>query len=221
MLVKTAIAGVIASAVTVARLITGPAGVAHADTLPSHEKTVTAPNGMTVTVGHRDNAVRPVAPLNGMPTNREAYLDNTSYGRVEGGIGKLRTGFFIACAVDLDVSFDINATAGIGADVSGGVTADLTGVTPSASVAITPTIGANIGVDLSIRPGKIVDVELPPELREKELPANDTGYIIDRDYRLTVQNCGGPLTVQAYTVIEASSPEANVAEYVLGDPEVL
>lgn len=216
MLVKTIAAGVIA-----AGLIAGiPAGTAHADALP-HEKTITAPNGMTITAGLRDTAIRPIPPLNGMPTNRQAYLDNTAYGRVGGGTGKLHTGYFIACAVDLNVTFDINPTASITGSLSAGVTADLAGVTPSASVAITPAIGATIGVDLSIQPGKIVEVVLPPELRDKELPANDTGYLVDHDYLLTVQNCGGPLTVQAYSVVEGSSPEINEAQYVLGDPVVL
>ncbi|MEV6771406.1 MspA family porin [Nocardia sp. NPDC051030] len=219
MTIKTAFA----AALTATGLLfgAGTGTLAHADALAPHEKTVTAPNGMTVTVGHLDNAVRPVSSMNFMPTTRQAYLDNTSYGRVVGGNGKLHSGFFVACAVDLDVKFTITATAGIDVDLSAGVSAGMTGVTPSASASISPEIGGHIGVNLSLAPGKIVDVKLPTELSDKELPAGNTGYLIDRDYHLYVENCAGPLTVQAYTVIEASSPEANVAEYVMGDPYTL
>ncbi|MET9488755.1 MspA family porin [Nocardia sp. NPDC006630] len=212
MIIKTAFAAV----VTAAGLTLG-AGAGHADVLAPHEKTTTAPNGMSITVGHTGNAARVVPPLNGMPTSREVYLDNTSYGRVQGGTGKIRTGYFVACAVDLDVKFDIAANVGITADASVGVSAGTDLVTPSANVSIAPTIGGSIGVDLSITPGKINDIKLG----EKELPAGGTGYIVDHDYRLTVNGCGGPLTVQAYTIIEATSPEADAGDWVIGDPIVL
>ncbi|MEC3913184.1 MspA family porin [Nocardia sp. CDC160] len=212
MTIKNAIAG----AVTAVGLLCGaPFGaIAHADGgLAPHEKTTVAPNGMSVTVGHRDNAARPVAPLNGMPTSREVYLDNTSYGSVEGGSGKIRTGYFVACAVDLDVSFDIKAKVGVDVTADLGVSAGLEMVTPTASVAIEPEIGAGISFDLGIKPGSITDIKLG----EKEIPAGGTGYIVNRDYRLTVNGCGGPLTVQAYTIIEGTSPGADAADWVIGD----
>ncbi|GAB4583319.1 MspA family porin [Nocardia sp. IFM 10818] len=215
MIIKTAFA----AAVTAAGLIAGAplAGTANAWALAPHEKTLDAPNGMVVTVGHTANAARPVAPLNGMPTSREVYLDNTSYGAVTGGTGKIRTGYFVACAVDLDVTFSIDADIGIDAGVNVGVGVDMTGVTPLAGADISPSFGAGIGFDLSIAPGKITDIKLS----EKELPPGGTGYIVGRDYRLTVEGCGGPLTVQAYTIIEATSPEADAADWVIGDPIVL
>ncbi|MFI6870079.1 MspA family porin [Nocardia sp. NPDC050406] len=198
--------------------LAGPmAATANAGGLAPHEKMTTAPNGMTVTVGHTDNWFHHVAPLNNMPTNREVYLTNTSYGTVEGGSGKIRTGWFVGCAVDLDVTFTIDGGIGIDADAELGVSLGSSGVTPHAGVGITPSIGGGIGFDLAITPGKITDIPLG----EKEIPAGGTGYIVSRDYRLKVEGCGGPLTVQAYTIIEASSPEADVADWVMGDPVML
>ncbi|MFE5289094.1 MspA family porin [Nocardia sp. NPDC056611] len=216
MITKTAIAG----AVTTVGLLCGApaAAIAHAEGgLAPHEKTTVAPNGLTATVGHRDHAAHPVAPLNRMPTSREVYLDNTSYGNVSGGTGKIRTGYFVACAVDLDVKFTIGANAGVDLRADLGVSAGLEMVTPTASVDIVPKIGASIGVTLGITPGKITDVKLG----EKQLPAGDTGYIVNRDYQLRVDGCGGPLTVQAYTIIEATSPGADAADWVVGDPITL
>ncbi|WP_067698251.1 MspA family porin [Nocardia jejuensis] len=212
MMIKTAFT---AAATAAGLLLGGPmASTAQAGAMAPHEKTTVAPNGMSVTVGHQDNAFRPVAPLNGMPTSREVYLDNTSYGRVAGGTGTIRTGYFVACAVDLDVSFTIEGSAGIDIGASVGVGVGSLGVTPTASADISPTIGGSIGFDLSIAPGKIKDISLA----EKQIPAGGTGYVVSSDYRLTVEGCGGPLTVQAYTIIEATSPEADAASWVIGDP---
>ncbi|WP_040804739.1 MspA family porin [Nocardia concava] len=212
MTIKNAIAG----AITAAGLFAGaPFGaIAHAGELAPHEKTTVAPNGLSVTVGHMNNAAHPVAPLNGMPTSREVYLNNTSYGKVDGGTGKIRTGYFVACAVDLDVKFTISAKAGVDLTADLGISAGLEMVTPTASVDIEPEIGASIGFNLGITPGKITDVKLG----EKQLPAGDTGYIVNNDYQLRVDGCGGPLTVQAYTIIEGTSPGADAADWVIGDP---
>ncbi|RMI31792.1 MspA family porin [Nocardia stercoris] len=178
--------------------------------LAPHEKVVTTPDGTSVTAGLTDDAVRPVAPLDFMPTTREAYLDNTSYGRIDRGNGSLHSGFFLACAVDLNVSVRLGANAGLSADLMAG-----------AAPGIIPTLGATFGVDLSMQPGKVVDLKLPPEISDKALTAGSTDYIATRDYRLTVQGCAGPLTVQAYTVVLAESPQANIAQYVLGDPTTM
>ncbi|NNH71975.1 hypothetical protein HLB23_19295 [Nocardia uniformis] len=215
--IKSALATAVAAIGLGLGLAVPLAATAHGGGLAPHEKSTVAPNGMSVTVGHTDNWFHNVAPLNNMPTNREVYLTNTSYGTVEGGTGKIRTGWFVGCAVDLDVSFSVDAHIGIDADVSVGVGVGSTGVTPYADAGITPSIGGGIGFDLSITPGNITDIQLG----EKELPSGGTGYIVNRDYRLKVEGCGGPLTVQAYTVIEASSPEADVADWVMGDPVIL
>ncbi|MBL1075076.1 MspA family porin [Nocardia sp. 2] len=210
---------VVATAMTgIALALGGPfAAQAQAGALAPHEKIVTAPNGMTVTAGHFDNAAHPVASLNLMPTSREVYLDNTSYGRVDGGTGVIHTGFFFACAVALDVDFTFKAGASLDLDASIGVTAGATLVTPTAGVTLSPSIGASIGMTLGMSPGEIVDLPLG----SKDIPAGGTGYVTQSGYRLTVNDCAGPLTVQAYTIVEATSPEADTASWVIGDPFVL
>ncbi|WP_458686024.1 MspA family porin [Nocardia tengchongensis] len=213
MIIKTAFAG----ALTTIGLIAG-APMAHAEGgFAPHERTTVAPNGMAITVGSRDAAARPVAPQNGMPTSREVYLDNTSYGSVAGGSAKIRTGYFVACAVDLDVKFTIGAKVGVDADVSVGASGSFTELTPTASVAITPEISGSIGFNLTIAPGAMKEIKLG----EKQLPGADTGYIVNHDYHLAVDGCGGPLTIKSYTVIEATSPAADAADWIMGDPITL
>ncbi|MVU78841.1 hypothetical protein GPX89_16505 [Nocardia sp. ET3-3] len=210
LIAKTAVSGVIATA----SLLSGSLGIAHADGgIAPHERTTTAPNGMSITVGASDQAVRSVAPMNGWPTSREAYLDDTFYGKVEGGTGKIKYGFFAGCAVDLDVKFNVDGKVGIDANVTLGAEASLTEVTPTASVSIEPEIGGSVGFDLSITPGKIKQIDLG----EKQLTGSNTVYAVFRDWRLTADNCAGPLTVKPYVIIEASSPEADATDEIMGD----
>ncbi|TLF82340.1 MspA family porin [Nocardia cyriacigeorgica] len=203
-----------------------PTAQADAGTIPStgvpmlapHENSYTGPEGFRFTVGHTDHAARPVAPLNAMPTNREVFLDNTSYGQVEGGgSGTLKAGYFVACAVDLEVQFSADASAGFDAGVSVGAGGSPDSLSPSVSASIGPSMSAGIGFGLSITPGKIVDVEVG----EKALTPGGPGYLVSRDFHLLVQGCGGPLTIRAYTKITADSPAVTGNGAVFGDPIVL
>lgn len=213
MIIKTTAAAVAA----IGLALGGPeAAIANAGAMASHEKMLESPGGMVTTVGHMNTAFRPVAPMNGMPTDREVYLDNTAYGSIAGGTGKISTGFFVGCAVDLDVQFTIGADVGIDVTASAGVNVGSLGVTPSAGVDITPSIGGQFGFDLGITAGKIQKIDTGT----KDL-SGATGYIVNRDYRLAVTGCGGQLTIKPFTVIEAKSPATDAADWVIGDPIIL
>ncbi|WP_036498312.1 MspA family porin [Nocardia aobensis] len=99
------------AATTALALALLPATAASAAGPGGHENTYLAPNGYSFTVGHLDYAAHPVTALNGMPTNREVFLDNTSYARIPSGTGTLKAGCFVACAVDIDLGFSADASA--------------------------------------------------------------------------------------------------------------
>lgn len=216
MMIKTAIAAALTSTGLLFG-VTGGIAPAAAGELAPHEKTVIAPNGMTAVVGHRDNSAWSVTPINWMPTSRELYLNNTAYGSVQGGTGKIKTGFFVGCAIDLDVKFTMNASIGGSASATLGASLGSSGLTPSATLSIGPTVTGGMGISLTLDEGKYIEVKGG----EKPLPAAGTGYIVDRDIHATIDNCAGPVTVKAYTIIEATSPEADATEWVMGDPAVL
>ncbi|MBB5914721.1 hypothetical protein BJY24_003588 [Nocardia transvalensis] len=188
-----------------------------ADGLAPHENTYRAPDGFEFTVGHTGHAAHPVGSLNGMPANREVFLDNTSYARLAGGTGTLKAGYFVACAVDIDVKFSANAGASLDAGANAGVSVSPDAVSPSAGITIGPSVSAGIGVNLSLGPGKITEVKVG----EKALTPGDTAYLVSRDFHVMVQGCGGPLTVRAYSIIEVSSPAVDGNGAVFGDPIVL
>ncbi|WP_063008296.1 MspA family porin [Nocardia kruczakiae] len=207
------IASVYATATTALALALLPATGASAAGPGGHENTYPAPNGYSFTVGHLDYAAHPVTALNGMPTNREVFLDNTSYARIPSGTGTLKAGYFVACAVDIDLGFSADASASLSAGAT--ISPDL--VEPSASVTLGPSVSAGIGVNVSVTPGKITDVEVG----RKHLDAGETEYLVSRDFHLMVQGCGGPLTIRAYSKIEVSAAEVDGNGAVFADPTVL
>ncbi|MCX4097200.1 MspA family porin [Nocardia sp. alder85J] len=207
-----------AIAATATGLLFGaPHAVADTGGFAPHENTYSTSDGLTYTVGHSDYTIRPIAPLNNMPTNREAFLDGSFYGRVAGGTGKLKAGYFVACAVDIDVVFSADASASLGLGADAGVSVSPDAVSPSVDATLGPSISAGIGLDLSIAPGEIKEVVIG----EKDLAPDLTGTIVSHDFRLSAHHCGGPLTIRPYSMITATSPTTDASGAVFGDPAVI
>lgn len=207
---------VLAAVVAVVGCVVGAPTAAAA--YAGHEKTYSTPTGFEFTVGYDDLAARPVAAMNGMPTNREVFLDNTSYGRAHGGTGHLKAGYYVACAVDVDAKLKIDPELDFNAGVSTDVGVGLLGPTAGVDLTFGPSVTGGVGIGISLAPGKIADVVAG----EKDLPGDGaTGYLMVEDFHLMVGGCGGPLTIRPYTLITADSPEAGGSGAVYGDPITL
>lgn len=187
---------------------------ASAAQLPPHERSYTAPDGTQFTVGHRDHQMRPAGALNQMPTNRDVFVDNTFYGRVDAGTGLLKAGYLVACAVDLTAAIDLGAHAELDADLRAGLSLGVDSLLPDLSVGAGPRLGAGLGVDVTLSPGKVVDLPVG----EHPLTAGADGYLYSRDRHIRVEGCGGPLTVQPYALITVETAQVSADGAVLGDP---
>ncbi|MFX0580479.1 MspA family porin [Nocardia nepalensis] len=202
------------TAATMVALASAGAPFASAQGMAPHEKNYSGPVGFEITVGHMDEQFRPVPPLNGMPTNREVFLDDTFYAQVPANAkGTLKAGYLVACAVDLDLKIGIQAGIGFDAGFSIGVSGGEDSVSPNFDASIGPKIYAGVSLDMSIAPGEIK----PIEVGTKELAPGGTGYLVSHDYHLLVKNCGGPLTIQSYVTLTAVSPAVTAADAVTGD----
>ncbi|WP_019932916.1 MspA family porin [Nocardia sp. BMG111209] len=206
------------AATTVGLVLGAPEASADTGVFAPHENTYVTTDGLTYTVGHAGSAVHPIAPLNNMPTNREAFMEGSFYGRVSGdGTGTLRAGYFIACAVDIDVVFSATAGVTMSLGANAGVAAAPDLVSPSVAASIGPSIAAGIGLDLSISPGKIKDVVIDA----KTLTPDRTATVVSHDFHLWAHHCGGPLTIRPYSMITVSSPDTDASGAVFGDPMVI
>lgn len=194
------------------------AGESRAYGYAPHENTYSTPTGFGFTVGHTDLAANPVAPQNMVPTTREVFLDNTSYGSIDGpGTGMLRTGYLVSCAVAIDLTFGATMSTGFDTGLTLGIDGTPDALSPGVSASIGPRIGASMGLDLEISPGVIEQVEVGT----KTLGGGMTGYVMSRDFHLVVEGCGGALTIRPYTRIEVDSPETTANGAVYGDVIVL
>ncbi|MTE11661.1 MspA family porin [Nocardia aurantiaca] len=197
-------------------LITTHASAAYAP----HEKTYSTASGFEFTVGQRDVDARPVPALNGMPTNREVFLDNISYGKVPaGGTGHLKTGFYVGCQADIDAKLHLDPELDLNPAITAHAGLD-TSLGPHAGVdlSVGPSVTGGIGVDISIAPGKIADVVAG----EKDLPGDGgTGTLLIQDFHLMVGGCGGQLTIRPYTLVRADSGPDGGSGAVYGDPITL
>ncbi|MEV6069700.1 MspA family porin [Nocardia sp. NPDC052001] len=205
---------VVAALIAVGGCVLGAPGAGAVTSAP-HEKSYSTPNGFEFTVGNQDQDVRPVPPMNGMPTNREVFLDNTSYGKIAaGGKGHLKAGYYVACQVDVDAKLHIDPEF----DPNPGVTAHagvgLDGPQAGVDMSMGPTVYGGIGLDIYLAPGKIADVLAG----EKDLPGDGSlTYLMNKDFHLDVTGCGGQLTLRPYTIITANSDGDGGSGAVYGD----
>ncbi|MFI6775651.1 MspA family porin [Nocardia sp. NPDC050412] len=208
------IKSVLLTAATLVGIAVAGAPFAAAQGMAPHEKNYAGPGGFALTVGHMDEQFRPVPPLNGMPTNREVFLDNTFYGTIPANArGTMKAGYLVACAVDLDLTVDIQAGIGFDTGFSIGVSGSDDSTSPNFDASIGPKIYAGVSLDMSISPGEIK----PIEVGTKDLALGGTGYLVSHDYHLLVKNCGGGLTIQSYVTLTADTPDVTAADAVTGD----
>ncbi|MGI5216850.1 MspA family porin [Nocardia sp. CA-290969] len=126
----------------VAPIVAAPAGNAEVVYLPPHEKTFHSEGGPTFVVGHRNETINKVLPLNASGTVREVFLSGEAYSSVDwGGGGDLRVGYHVGCAVELN-----NA---------------------SAHGSATSTSGS---ISVGIGPGQVADVELMKKKIVSDVP---------------------------------------------------
>ncbi len=213
------------AAVSAALSIGVPTARAEMLRLPSHEQSVTMPDGWKLTVGHEQESANRVPPLNSIGSTREVFVTNQAYGFLSGKGAKLKdvvleTGYHLGCAVNLT-----SVTAGVtfSAGFEPGITISPTTMIGTASI-LSPSAVLNIGPSASIgpsfsvnlAPGQVVD--LPLGKKQLEGPK---AYVTNRDVHVKIDGCVGPAAIRAYTVVAAESSEANDSVAVYGAPIAL
>ncbi|WP_307817747.1 MspA family porin [Nocardia acididurans] len=181
---------------------------AHADieALPPHERTFQSISGSFV-VGHRDESVNRIAPLNMVGTTREGLVSNTAYGTLLGpATGTLKTGYHVGCAVNTGAG-----TLGVTPDLTIGTT-----ITPGGGGAPPIVLGANPNpvATLNLTAGEVKEVPVA----EKEIMAGATAHIVIRDFHIVVNQCTGPVAIRHYTYLFTKSPAVDDSGAVFGEP---
>ncbi|WP_052373293.1 MspA family porin [Nocardia otitidiscaviarum] len=207
--------GIICFALIASAVLGAPvAGAADIEALPPHERVFASPIG-SFTVGHKDESVHRIPPLNQVGTTREALVSNTVYGRIDGGAtGTLVAGYHVGCAVNLN-----NGALGLNSsiypddvlpDVGTGGTNPIpylngqTGIQTYVAPVLTATLA----------PGEVKEVKLT----EKQVVPGDTAWAITRDFHIIVNSCTGPVSIRSYSYMRVTSTLVDDSGGVFGDP---
>lgn len=182
-----------------AALCLAPPSQAEIITLAPHERTYQSPFG-SFTVGHRNEFVNRIAPLNQVGTSRESLVSTAAYGRIDGMAGGvLKVGYHVGCAVAISMG-----TLGV-------TSAEPLGLNPA-----NPTLTVDPGplATVNLTPGEIKEIPVA----EKEIAPGVTGTIMVRDFHIVVNSCTGPVSIRQYTYLYTKSAEVDDSGAVFGDP---
>ncbi|WP_406237939.1 MspA family porin [Nocardia sp. NBC_01009] len=179
-----------------------PRAEAEIITLPPHERTYASPLGGNLMVGNRDETISRIAPLNQVGTTREAFVSSVAYGQVDGGVGKLRVGYHIGCAVT------------VGAGTLGGTPDLIIGIDPDTEDQPPLLLNPNPIVTLNLTPGEVAEVAMT----EKDMIPGKLIQTVIRDFHLKINTCTGPVSIRQFTYVIATSPEVDDMGAVFGDP---
>ncbi|UFS99418.1 MspA family porin [Nocardia huaxiensis] len=179
---------------------------AHAEVepLPPHERIYQTVNG-SFTVGHREEIINRLAPLNMVGTTREALVSNIAYGQLAGPFtGTLKTGYHVGCAVNTGAG-----TIGVTPDLTLGATIPLGDGAPNLALGANP----NPVATLNLTAGEVKEVPVA----EKEI-VSGAGQIVIRDFHIIVNQCTGPVAIRHYTYLFTKSPAVDDSGAVFGEP---
>ncbi|MGQ4599111.1 MspA family porin [Nocardia sp. R6R-6] len=208
------------SVAAVLSVVGSSAGTARAEmlVLPSHEQTISTPDGWRVTVGHQAETANRVLPLNSVGTTREVFVTNQAYGKLAGAGSAMqgavvKTGYHLGCGMNIT---DITVGATVSVGISPGIV-----IEPSIP---TPTVGANIGPNasvapsfsVSLTPGQVVDLPLG----EKAIQGSEA-FVTHRDAHVKIDGCIAPASIRSYTIVAVKSDVADDSVAVYGDPVAL
>lgn len=189
-------------------------GAASAALLPSpnHVVTKTTIDGMTAQASLVNVTVNTVPNLAQSPWTREAFIDATAIGQVDGeGAADLKSGV-LKTGVEVGCNTDVSSGIQTGSSTSAG---------PSASVTISPTPSVDLGANASLgqsvlvtlKPGMITSVPIGERTLDGPIGAADLSGI-----HVSVDDCLGPVSVRLYATFTTSGHIADTVVTVYSDP---
>lgn len=192
-------------------------GTASAEVVRSPDHVVTKPtvDGWVARASLVNVMVNTVPNLAQSPWSREAFVDATAIGQIDGhgttGIksGVLRSGLQLGCNTDVSAGLQTGSSGSFGPNV--GVTISQL---PSANLGASATVSPQI--QTTIKPGVITTIPLGERVMEGVVGASDLTGV-----QVHVDSCLGPVTVRVYTQLSVSSHIADTTVTVYSDPTTI
>ena len=169
--------------------------------------TSVSPDGWTLTVGAKDETLRPVAPLTTALSSRDYEVGAVFNGSVSGPDegesprGVLEVGYQIGCGVDMSTSQGVTLSGSVGVTPSIGVlglddgtSAVADGILPQLA---TPVVG---GIAIGLKPGIVHMVPVS----KKEYRGADP-WVSVNGFRVKIDGCVGESFIRSYAVLTRST----------------
>lgn len=196
-----------------------------------HERSVTAADGRTLLVGHRNEKAQRVA--SGLFSTRKASVDNEAYATISGrGTARLTEaeltiGYHIGCAVALaKISVEVKSLLqafGLNAEPGPFLRPSTIVVKPDErmpprrnSSTVYPGMKIEPEVTVSLAMGSIADIRLATAPVRNGRAAAGV-----RHTDITVEGCVGPVAIRSYAVLTTKSTRADESVVVYGEPILL
>ncbi|OBF17592.1 MspA protein [Mycobacterium sp. ACS4331] len=180
--------------------------------------TSTAPDGWTLTVGAKDEFIRPVAPLTTALSSRDyevrGVFNGSAVGPDGGGEtpeGVLEVGYQIGCGIDMSTSNGVSLTGSVGVTPSIGllgIDSNGIGIDGVAPVLSTPVSG---GIAIGLKPG-IVNI-VP--VTKKEYRGSEPWVSIN-GFHIKIDGCVGESFIRSYAVLTRSTDVSDAIQAYYG-----
>lgn len=194
---------------------------AQAQGLPDSNLLDRTEDGWGIEVSTLDEEVNPVPNLAATAFSREAFVQFTGVGKINGQgsnpvtSASLTIGYQMGCQIDLSQGITLGGS--VGAGVGGGV-GGLGGIAGGVGFgagggAVGAGAGINGGLQFTLRPGGIVAVPMDSmALRGSE------ARLRVRNMHIKIDACGGPVTVRSFTLLSITTDFTHSSLATYGEP---
>jgi hypothetical protein len=192
----------------------GPAGPAPTDGAPASDDgkvvsgppaTLTATDGVTLTISASDEIQLPIPPLTTAISTREYVVGGVFRGSITGSAapkGVLEVGYQIGCGIDMGTGPGVLLGANLGANASVGVI----GFEGAEGVSLIPIPNAGItgggNVTVALKPGIVNTVPVT-----KKPFVGDAPRVSIRNFRVKIDGCVGESFIRSYAILARSTDE--------------
>lgn len=165
--------------------------------------TMTATDGVTLTISAQDEVQRPVAPLTTAISTREYVVGGVFRGSVSDSTvppkGVLEVGYQIGCGIDMGTGPGVLLGGNAGANAAFGIAG-----APGLGLIPIPNAGVTGGgsVTVSLKPGIVNTI---PVTKKQFTGASPRVSI--RDFRVRIDGCVGESFIRSYSILIRSTDE--------------
>ncbi|SHQ89452.1 MspA family porin [Mycobacteroides abscessus] len=194
---------------------------ANAQGLPDSNLLDRTEDGWGIEVSTLDEEVNPVPNLAATAFSREAFVQFTGVGKINGQgsnpvtSASLTIGYQMGCQIDLSQGITLGGS--VGAGVGGGV-GGLGGIAGGVGFgagggAVGAGAGINGGLQFTLRPGGIVAVPMD----SMALKGSEARLRV-RNMHIKIDACGGPVTVRSFTLLSITTDFTHSSLATYGEP---